>query len=203
MDQFRILADLFRYPGPELAQNATEAGKMLEARYPQAFKHYAPFWEHATKRDLHTQEEYYIKTFDVQAVCYLDLGYVIFGEDYKRGEFLVKIQELQNLTGNNCGFELADHLPNVLTLLPKMKDPKEAEEIVVTVAMPALRAMIKKFKNRNAYKNLLGALLEVMVSSFPDSNFEPFEFEETRDSGFLSMYKNGIDRSLFERKPKN
>jgi len=203
MDQFRLLAELFRYPGPELAQNANEVRNLLEARYPQLVQLYKPFLDHATKRDLHTLEEYYIKTFDVQAVCYLDVGYVIFGEDYKRGEFLVKIQELQNLSGNDCGVELADHLPNILTLLPKMRDPKEAEEIAVTVTIPALKLMIKNFKSRNAYKNLLKVLLGIMHSSFPDSEFEAFQFEETRDPGFLSNYKNGIDRSLFEGKRKN
>ena len=67
------------------------------------------------------QQEYYISTFDVQAICFLDIGYVLFGEDYKRGIFLVNIKKEQIKAGNDCGSELPDHLPNILTLLPKMQ----------------------------------------------------------------------------------
>jgi hypothetical protein len=31
----------------------------------------------------------FTRSFDVQAVTTLDLGYIVFGEDYKRGELLV------------------------------------------------------------------------------------------------------------------
>jgi nitrate reductase assembly molybdenum cofactor insertion protein NarJ len=58
---------------------------------------------------LYTEDEYeelYTKTFDVQPICYLDLGYVIFGEDYKRGAFLLHMQEEQQKVNNDCGTDL-------------------------------------------------------------------------------------------------
>ena len=92
-------------------------------------------------------EELYTRTFDIQAPCTLDVGYVLFGEDYKRGHFLVKMHELQNQYENDCGTELADHLPNILTLLEKMKetDPEQAEDLVKKIVLPALEKMLQRF----------------------------------------------------------
>jgi hypothetical protein len=45
------------------------------------------------------------------------LGYVLFAEDYKRGDFLVKVKNEQRKVNNDCGEELADNLPNILTLM--------------------------------------------------------------------------------------
>ena len=46
---------------------------------------------------------------------------------------------------NHCGRELADHLPNLLRLLPKLKDDDLIEELVESVLAPALRQMIGEF----------------------------------------------------------
>ena len=83
----------------------------------------------ACSRKIRTcSPELYLRTFDVQAITTLDIGYVLFGEDYKRGALLAGLSAEHKKVSNDCGIELADHLPNVLRLLPKM----EAGERCVT-----------------------------------------------------------------------
>jgi len=64
----------------------------------------------------------------VQAVTTLDVGFILFGDDYKRGEMLVNISREIKEVGHDCGNELADHLPNILFLVSRMEDYELREE---------------------------------------------------------------------------
>ena len=109
-------------------------------------------------------EELYTRTFDIQALCCLDVGYTLFGEDYKRGQLLVKMLSLHQRYDNFCGTELADHLPNILTLLPKL-DPEEAGEIVDRLVLPAIEKMTTAFKDSG---NPYGAVLQTVSGILKD-----------------------------------
>jgi nitrate reductase assembly molybdenum cofactor insertion protein NarJ len=88
---------------------------------------------------LGEQQEYYLMTFDVQAVCCPDLGYLLFGEDYKRAQLLVNLKKEHSLAGVDCGKELGDYLPNILTLLERTTDRNFAEELGFIITIPAGR----------------------------------------------------------------
>jgi nitrate reductase assembly molybdenum cofactor insertion protein NarJ len=94
-------------------------------------------------------EELFTRSFDVQSVTTLDVGYVLFGEDYKRGELLANLNREHNESGIDCRNELADHLPNLLRLLAVIGDePDKAEmleELVEEILAPGLRQMIAEF----------------------------------------------------------
>ena len=116
-------------------------------------------------------EELYIRTFDIHAICYLEVGYVLFGEDYKRGHFLVKMQGLQIEHQNDCGTELSDHLVNILTLLPKMKDQEEARAMAARLVLPALRKMLQGFsKGGTVYQSALQAIFEALQKDYDCSD---------------------------------
>ncbi len=197
---YTILADLFRYPTEKLMDDALESISVLTENYPNEAEIIKGFIENFSALTLHQRQEYYIKTFDIQAVCFLDVGYVLFGEDYKRGDFLVQMKQEQREANNDCGVELSDHLPNVLTLLPKTSS-EFAEELVATICIPSLDEMIDKFNMKNAYLDLLKMLQNVMTQDTKGTNYKPFIIKREDDTGFLSNYKGcGIDQSLFERK---
>lgn len=112
-------------------------------------------------------EELYTRTFDIQAIAYLDVGYVLFGEDYKRGHFLVKMQALQQECGNDCGTELPDHLPNILTLLPRMADRREAQDLVGKLVLPAIDKMVEGFGDHgNVYLDVLKSVSAVLKEDY-------------------------------------
>src|SRR5690554_6901186 len=113
-----VLADIFRYPDEHYKSNVKRAEELMKVDYPEAYQKAQPFFEFVETDHIHQIETVFGKTFHIQAICYLDLGYVLFAEDYKRGEFLVKMKSEQEKANNDCGIELADNLPNVLTLMP-------------------------------------------------------------------------------------
>ena len=89
------------------------------------------------------------RSFDVQAITTLDLGYLLFGDDYKRAELLVSLSKEHTQAGNDCGNELADHLPNVIRLLSQLNDDGVKLELVNKLICPGLTKMIKEFDPRN------------------------------------------------------
>ncbi len=141
-----LLANLFEYPGEGFVEKVKEVQTFLDTHYSVAGKGLFPFTNFMSKADLITQQELFIRSFDVQAVTTLDLGYVMFGDDYKRGELLVNLNREHREANNDCGVELSDHLPNVLRLLPKMKDDFIVEELAKRIIAPALKRMIRGFE---------------------------------------------------------
>lgn len=188
IEKYNLFAKLFSYPDENLDSTLTPWIKTISSKHPELVEICQNIYKHFETKTLHEIQEYYIHTFDIQALCYLDIGYVLFGEDYKRGEFLVNMKAEQTKTQNETGSELPDHLPNILTLLPKLQ-PESAEEMIVSIMIPALQLMTDNFKDdKNIYKKLLQVLISVMDSDYPDSAFEPFIFTDPLKNGFTSPY---------------
>ena len=177
LKHYKVLAEIFRYPTPERENFSGEWRKIIWNRLPELGHKLELFIAHVLEKTPAEQQEYYIATFDVQALCYLDIGYVLYGEDYNRGVFLANMKKEQERAANDCGSELPDHLPNMLTLLPKLSDESLAEELMVSMMIPALEKMIESFQSgSNVYKGMLEILLRIMESDFPGSEFEKFSF---------------------------
>jgi nitrate reductase assembly molybdenum cofactor insertion protein NarJ len=95
--------------------------------------------------DLLTMQELFTRSFDVQAATTLDIGYVMFGDDYKRGEMLANLNREHLEAGVDCGTELADHLPNLLRLMAAHQDEELINDLASEILAPALRQMIGEF----------------------------------------------------------
>lgn len=146
LSKYIEFAKLFRYPDEDLRLVAVECNRILHNANSDVTHQFSRFFDYTQSASLQKMEEVYTKTFHIQAICYLDLGYVIFGEDYKRGDFLSNMKREQELAGNDCGTELADNLINVLNLLPQLKDEEFKEELAVMILIPALEKMLNEFK---------------------------------------------------------
>jgi nitrate reductase assembly molybdenum cofactor insertion protein NarJ len=117
------------------------------------------------------KEDLYIRTFDIHAICFLEVGYVLFGEDYKRGHLLVKLHDVLREFGIDPRGELADHLPTLLELLPKLRAvrPDEAEALAEKLIHPALEKMLQGFaENGNPYAEPLKAVKTLLESDYPN-----------------------------------
>lgn len=207
--QYTVLANLFRYPTEGYHERMNECADILKNYYPSAYASILPFIEVINGKSLVDVEELFGKTFHIQAICYLDLGYVLFAEDYKRGEFLVQMKNEQQKVGNDCGVELADNLPNALTLLAKLEDPDFMEELVVRMYIPALELMLKEFdsarmalkakvrmkkqkviiqenlQNKNVFQHAIQATLEVLQADFKVAKYKDQEIKPDPLSSFL------------------
>lgn len=168
LSHYTLLADLFQYPDGEYPQKVNDIREFLNSNYPEAGEHMDKFVELLPARDLNKMEELYIRSFDVQSITTLDIGYVLFGDDYKRGELLANLNREHVQANNDCGSELGDHLPNLLRLISKLDDQELIIEMVEELLVPALVKMISEFepdrmKKRNElyqkhYKTLIESL---------------------------------------------
>lgn len=145
LSDYGKISVLFDYPDATFGKNVAAVQEDLNSLHPEAAALLQPFTDYMTSAGLAVQQELFLRSFDVQAVTTLDLGYVLFGDDYKRGELLVNLNREHREVQNDCGVELSDHLPNVLRLLPKLKDEKLVEELAQRIIAPALRRMIRGF----------------------------------------------------------
>jgi len=119
---YRMFADVFEYPGTDYAEKVHRVVRALNETYPEAGTELQGYYDHLPYNDhpepRKAMEEIFTRTFDVQAITTLDIGYVVFGDDYKRGELL------------DCGSELADHLSNLLQLIAAHEDQAMMAELV-------------------------------------------------------------------------
>jgi len=139
------LADLLGYPDGSLVKKIVQTQAVLNVRYPEAGKTLEDFTHLFQTRPVNELEELFLRSFDVQAITTLDIGYVLFGDDYKRGAMLVNLNREHEAVGNPCFNELADHLPNVLRLLPLLKDDSFREELVCRIVSPAVQKIMAEF----------------------------------------------------------
>jgi nitrate reductase assembly molybdenum cofactor insertion protein NarJ len=184
------IAELFRYPDSNSYSKIKEIQGFLYLNYPDAAIELSSFSKYVSDISIDQWEELYTKTFDVQPISYLDIGYVLFVEDYKRGEFLVQMKKEQIEAGNDCGTELPDNLFNILTFIAKSSKQELVDELVVIALVPALLKMLDEFKearielklkvikklhsaiiqedlnNGNVYQFALRALLKVIEHDF-------------------------------------
>ncbi|NUQ35981.1 MAG: molecular chaperone TorD family protein [Planctomycetaceae bacterium] len=113
----------------------------------------------------HQIEELYARTFDINPAVTLDVGFHLFGLAYKRGEFLVKMQEALREHGIDRGPELADHLPLLLELAAVLPDEDRKVLIAECVAGPVKR-MCEASAEQNGYAHVLRALHAYLTRHF-------------------------------------
>lgn len=124
-------------------------------------------------------QELYTRTFDINPVTSLEVGWHLFGEAYNRGAFLVKMRTLMEKHHLPEKSELPDHLVNMLMLLDHLP-PRDASALAGKSILPALETMLKGFEGvENPYAYLLRGV-QALVESIG-------RCEENKTSG-----KNGV-----------
>jgi len=220
LNHYHLLAELFEYPDAGYPERVQQIKKFLDGNYPEAAGEIGKFVDYLPADDLLTMQELFTRSFDVQAIATLDIGYVLFGDDYKRGEMLANLNREHLAAKNDCGTELADHLPNILRLMSLLKDEELIEDLAYAIVGPALLEMIGEFdpgrlekKNesyRKHYKTLidtpavqieavtfyklaLNALYMVLKQDFSRIEIMPLK----RESDFLNSV--GRENAIEER----
>lgn len=146
LSHYQKLAELFYYPRENYRKDVLAAREILEKNYPLAAEALRPFADFVATANPLDVEELFTRSFDVQAITTLDIGYVLFGDDYKRGEILANLNREHNKVKQDCRQELADHLSNILGLVGKLEDPELRQELVSEILVPALEKMIAEFE---------------------------------------------------------
>jgi nitrate reductase molybdenum cofactor assembly chaperone len=181
---YAIFAPVFRYPEERLECYTEKLLKEVAESFPERARDIKDIIEIQRARSLGGQQEYYLKTFDVQAVCCLYVGYLLFGDDEKRARVLVNLQDEHRRAGVDCRGELADHLSNVLELLSKTPDYEFAEELGYIFLIPVVKFMLVRMKNMdNYYKICLEVLLDFLQADFRGENLQDFAIPDQMVQG--------------------
>ncbi len=149
INHYEKLAQLFQYPKTDYKEKVKEAETVLSELYSETLTTFKQFSDFVSTSSHDEITEIFTRTFDVQAITTLDVGYVLFGDDYKRGELLVNLNREHREAANECNDELADNLSNLLSLLPKMQNYNVRNELVEIIIMPGLTKIINEFDTKN------------------------------------------------------
>jgi nitrate reductase assembly molybdenum cofactor insertion protein NarJ len=143
---YNRISNLFVFPQKEdYKDNVQNIQLYLNEVLPDAGKVLQPFTDVISIVSKQELEDLYLRSFEVQSITTLDIGYVVFGDDYKRGELLVNLNKEHQNYNVDCGVELADNLANVLKLLNLIKDSELLNDLVNMIVAPALNKMIQGF----------------------------------------------------------
>ena len=128
MANYELLARLFEYPDDGYAARCREAG----------LDEFAAGMEKLPTARI---QELFISTFDWNPDTSLEVGWHLFGEQYARGEFLVRMRQEMRRYMVPESAELPDHLTHVLPIVARM-DLLEAEKFTREFAGPAMTKLL-------------------------------------------------------------
>jgi nitrate reductase delta subunit len=129
---------------------------------PAAIDSLAPLRDHVATMSLEQVQELYTRTFDINPVCTLEIGWHIYGEDYARGALLVKLREQLRRMNIPESCELPDHLTHVLLLIGRMTG-EDADELAARYLLPGLDKMLEGLVDgEHAYRALIETVSKVV-----------------------------------------
>jgi nitrate reductase delta subunit len=156
------LAALFAYPRGDYAAQLESCAAAIAAEHGPAAESLQPLLELGRRSSLEEIQEVYTRTFDINPVCTLEVGWHIYGEDYARGSFLVKMREMLREHGVPESSELPDHLTHVLVILGRLQGIV-ADDLAARYLLPALDKMLDAMKDsKSPYKVILEAAAQMV-----------------------------------------
>lgn len=143
----RSLSRLLIYPDEQTVEAAELLYIILQGEIPEAAQCMSRFGAYVEQHELWEVEETFTGTFDVTPACALEVGWHLFGEEYARGLFLVRMREEMRKHGIEESSELPDHITHVLSIIGAMPDD-EATKFVTACVQPAINKMSQAFDNK-------------------------------------------------------
>lgn len=182
MKVYSHFANLLNYPSPDIVSQALACADFLAQDYPEASEQIRGFVDSAEDVPLGRLEEIYTGTFDVNPTCFIFAGYMLFGESFNRGKFLVRLQKEYKKRDFDKGNELADHLALMFSFL-SILEPNEllAQQLIRDCFLPVISKMFETFSEDadklNPYRQVLQAILSVLetektlVETIPEESY--------------------------------
>ncbi len=169
------LAGLFEYPSWDFAERVAACRALADSRSPGRSEAIADLEDRTRGMSRGEVEEMFTRTFEINPVCALEIGWHIYGEDYARGALLVRLRQELRDRGVPEIRELPDHLTHVLQLMGRLEKPL-ADDLAGRYVLPALRKMIEAVKDGDCpYTGLLEMTRDVVDDEFDAIEIEPPE----------------------------
>jgi nitrate reductase delta subunit len=163
---YELLAELFEFPTARALATAERCGLQLSLRNPEATRAVARFASWVAGSELVQIEEEYARTFEAQPGGCLEVGYQLYGDDYRRGLFLMRIQAAAHAHAIAPGDALADHLSSMLRLLARMSIFEDPRTLADESVLPACARLLASLDVRSPYRALLEATCLLLAGDF-------------------------------------
>jgi nitrate reductase delta subunit len=161
---YALLAGFLDYPDEKYRDRVESYTGILESGGGTVAQLTSDFRAAVCGMPIEEIQELYTRTFDINPLCTLEVGWHVYGEDYARGEFLVKMRQLLKEHNLPESKELPDHLTHVLAILAQL-DGEEADFLASRYLLPALGKMLEGFQNEgNPYMKVLEAIVASVKS---------------------------------------
>lgn len=170
--RYEHFATCISYPGDQLStvlhrlRESTGSSQPLLERFARNIEALS-----ATER-----EELYTHTFDINPTASLEVGWQVYGEQYERGTFLVRMRALLREHGIRESGELPDHLSHVLQLLAKLPSTERTAFIRSHVRKAVGKMAEGLSEGENPYADCMAALAATL-----DAECQSHELREKDD----------------------
>ena len=155
MNEYDALAMALRYPGPGRLEELQEACEAMPGG--PVRRHLLKFFDEIDQPALAEWEELHTRTLDLAPMFAPYVGYVTWGENYQRGEFMAAVNVAEDEIGIDPDGELPDHLDPVLRYLAATDQPLPGLVEVFPQALAKMQKTLKEAEADNAYRHVLAA----------------------------------------------
>ncbi|HDD61414.1 MAG TPA: nitrate reductase [Chloroflexi bacterium] len=160
MDDLTLFAQAFRYPYPGQIETLYSNTRTI-VDFPGG-QDLAKFAEKINALSLSDQEELYTRTLDLSPLTAPYVGYHVWGESYKRGEFMAILNKEMKTLDIDLGGELPDHLLPVLRYLHATPSPLPELIEILDQSLNSMIKSLKKGEEDNPYLFLFEALKQTL-----------------------------------------
>lgn len=159
MEDFARLATAFQYPTPDrLAELERTADEMENGTVKRRFR---AFVNELHGLSLPEWEELHTRSLDLSPLFVPYVGWVTWGENYQRGEFMAEMKGALEFEGVPMNGELPDHLDPVLRYLAVADSPLPSLAQAFPAAVATMTKKLKESDDTSPYLHLLKAIAAV------------------------------------------
>ena len=157
MKSTELVALGYRYPHPNAAG---DLGAAIEAESnPEVRRHMRRFLDEVGSLTLGDWEELHTATLDLSAPFVPYVGHVIWGDAYRRGEFMADLVGAMRGAEIELGGELPDHVEPILRYLAATDSPLPDLIEVLPGALATMAQTLRSAAPANPYCHLLAATI--------------------------------------------
>ncbi len=160
-----VVAMAYRYPSPTaLADMAAAISTTLDG---PARRRMNRFVDEIALLELGEWEELHTVTLDLSPLFVPYVGHVIWGENYRRGEFMADLKRDMELNGVDLGGELPDHIEPILRYVATVPEPLADLTAVLADAVRKMASTLRTESKDNPYRHVLAATLDSVKDLTP------------------------------------
>ncbi len=149
------LSDLLAYPLDGLADRVARCLSLAAKNRSPALAPLEEFADHVAGSDVDSLQELYTRTFEINPMTALEVGWHLYGEKYERGEFLANMRSMLRDLELEESTELPDHLTLALRALGRLND-EDSALFAREYILPAVDKMMVGFEGKDsAYVNVI------------------------------------------------